>query len=107
MNKPQHHTSKTKAPNQLLVIRKRLGLSRKQVAAALGYGPLTIARHEQGKLIPPLHTLLQLEILYHLPVAYLYQDLYAELRADLRHRLNEKGGPERNGTVGQQEVTYA
>ena len=58
-------------------------------------------------MVPPLHTLLQLEILYRLPVAYLYQDLYAELRDDLRQRLSEKGGAGQGGRDTQQEVPHA
>jgi transcriptional regulator with XRE-family HTH domain len=83
--------SNEKIPNQLLVIRRKLGLTRKQVAAALGYASAsTIARHEQGRLVPPLHILLQLEILYCMPVAYLYQDLYAELRSAIRRQQAER-----------------
>lgn len=93
---------KTKLSNHLMIVRRKLGLSRKQVAVALGYSLRTVARHEQGKLIPPLETLLKLEILYQMPVAYLYQDFYAELRDGLRQQLREK----REATV-QKEVGHA
>ena len=76
-----------KLKNDLLLVRRKRGLSRKQVAALLGYrSTSTIARIEQGRLIPRLHTLLRLEILYRLPIAYLYSELYASLRDELRQQ---------------------
>ncbi len=76
-----------KLKNELLLVRRKRGLSRKQVAGLLGYkSTSTIARIEQGRLIPRLHTLLRLEILYRVPIAYLYSELYASLRAELRGR---------------------
>jgi hypothetical protein len=72
----------------------------------LGYaGPSTVARHEQGRLIPPLQTLLQLEIIYHLPVAYFYADYYAELRQRIRER--ENALKVRSGDSTEQEVANA
>lgn len=77
--------AKHKTKNDLLLVRRKHGLSRKQVAALLGYkSTSTVARIEQGKLIPPLRVLLGLEILYRTPIAYLYPQLYAALREELR-----------------------
>jgi transcriptional regulator with XRE-family HTH domain len=76
-----------KLKNDLLLVRRKRGLSRKQVASLLGYkSTSTIGKIEQGRLIPRLETLLGLEILYRVPVAYLYPQLYASLRDDLRRR---------------------
>ncbi len=71
--------------NELMLVRRRLGLTRKQVAAILGYKTAaTIGKIEAGKLIPPLHVLLTLEILYQRPLGYLYPNLYAGLREAVR-----------------------
>lgn len=76
-----------KLKNDLLLVRRKRGLSRKQVASLLGYkSTSTIARIEQGRLIPRLQTLLSLEILYRIPIAYLYPQLYASLKDELRRR---------------------
>jgi transcriptional regulator with XRE-family HTH domain len=73
--------------NNLMLARRRRGLSRKQVAGLLGYrGTSTVARQEQGKLSPSLLTLLRLEILYRTPVAFLYSEVYTSLKEDLRAR---------------------
>lgn len=71
--------------NNLLVVRHRYGLTRKQVADLLGYkSPSSIGHIERGTRIPDLRTLLGFEILYRTPVAYLYAPLYGELRDELR-----------------------
>jgi transcriptional regulator with XRE-family HTH domain len=71
--------------NELMPLRRTLGLTRKQVAIMLGYqGTSTIARIERGSLIPPLPTLLKLEILYRRPLGYLYPTLYSSLRDCVR-----------------------
>lgn len=77
--------SNSKIKNNLLVVRRRYGLSRKQVAHLLGYkAPSSIARIEQGSRLPDPRTLLGFEILYRTPAAYLYAPWYAELRDELR-----------------------
>jgi transcriptional regulator with XRE-family HTH domain len=74
-----------KTNNNLLVVRRRYGLTRKQVAHLLGYrSAASIGRIEQGARFPDLRTLLGFEILYRTPVAYLYAQLYGELRDQLR-----------------------
>jgi transcriptional regulator with XRE-family HTH domain len=73
--------------NDLMIVRRNRGLNRKQVAALLGYrSTSTVARHEQGKYRPSLDVLLQLEILYRTPIAYLYPQLYQRLRSEVRNR---------------------
>ncbi len=76
-----------KLKNDLVLVRRKRGLSRKQVASLLGYkSTSTIGKIEQGRLIPRLPTILSLEILYRAPIAYLYPQLYASIRDDLRRR---------------------
>lgn len=85
--------------NELMIVRRKRGLSRKQVSSLLGYrGTSTIARYEQGRLEPSLTTLLRLEILYRTPVAYLYPRLYHALRDHLR-ALEGSVNPGRDGYV--------
>lgn len=59
--------------------------SQKYVAHVLGYhGTSMISRYEQGRSFPPLPVALRLEILYRVPVAFLYHPLYEELRNQIR-----------------------
>lgn len=77
--------SQDRITNDLLIVRRNRGLSRKQVASLLGLqGTSTLKRYEQGRLKPSLTTLLRLEILYRTPVAYLYPRLYTALRDEVR-----------------------
>jgi transcriptional regulator with XRE-family HTH domain len=77
--------SRKKISNDLLVLRRERGLSRKQVSSLLGYKcPSSVRRLEEGKVKPTLDIALRLEILYRRPVAYLYSDYYANLREQLR-----------------------
>jgi transcriptional regulator with XRE-family HTH domain len=75
-----------KYPNDLSQARKRMHLSRKRVAMLIGKTIYTVNRYETGALVPTLKTLLQLEIIFRMPVAFLYQQFYAVLRQDLRDR---------------------
>jgi transcriptional regulator with XRE-family HTH domain len=43
-----------------------------------------ISRYERGKSLPPLSTALRLEIIYRVPVAFLFPDLYDQLRHLIR-----------------------
>jgi transcriptional regulator with XRE-family HTH domain len=71
--------------NQLLVIRRRLGLTRKQVAAIIGYkADATLAKIERGVQLPPLSVLFKLEILYRTPLSNLYPELYTTVRDVVR-----------------------
>lgn len=84
-----------KITNDLLVLRRERGLSRKQVSALLGYRcPSSVRRLEEGKIKPTLDVALRLEILYRRPIAYLYSDYYTNLREQLREheaRLSQPG----------------
>ena len=74
-----------KYKNELVVYRRRWGLSQKRVATLLGHrGASMVSRYENGKSLPPLETALRLEIIYRAPVAFLYYKLYASLRDHVR-----------------------
>ena len=81
-------------PNQLRIARRQRGLGRKSVARLIGHrSAWTLARYEGGRALPPLCVALKLETLYRKPVAFLWPDLYSELRQDVRKREEgEKGG---------------
>src|SRR5438046_2196497 len=71
--------------NRLVVYRRRMGFSQKQVSKFLGHQDTSmVSRYERGFSFPPLLTAFRLEILYRVPVAFLYPSLYDELRNQLR-----------------------
>jgi transcriptional regulator with XRE-family HTH domain len=63
--------------NRLMLYRKRMGLSQKQVASILGLTNLaTLSHYERGTSRPSLQRALGLEIVYRVPVAFLFPELY-------------------------------
>ena len=53
-----------------------------------------LSRYESGQSSPPLLTALRLEILYRIPVAFLYSKIYRQLKDEVRgveDRLAGKG----------------
>jgi transcriptional regulator with XRE-family HTH domain len=76
---------KNKHQNSLLLYRRRMGFSQKHVARLLGH-PNTgmLSRYERGRSLPPLLTGLRLEIIYRVPVAFLYGERYEQLRELVR-----------------------
>ena len=71
--------------NELVRYRRRMGYSRKQVARLLGHQtPSMLSRYERGISFPPLLIALKLEIAYRVPVAFLYVDLYRQLKDEVR-----------------------
>ena len=90
MSRNQHSNK-----NQLVVYRRRMGYSQKQAAAILGHGSTSmLSRYETGRSWPPLLTALRLEILYRIPVAFLYSKIYRQIKDEVRRaedQLAEKG----------------
>ena len=75
------------ATNRLMLYRKRMQLSQKQVAAILGLKNAAVLSHyEHGASLPPLQRALGLEIIYRVPVAFLFPELYEKIRADIRDK---------------------
>jgi transcriptional regulator with XRE-family HTH domain len=71
--------------NELLVYRRRMGFSQKQVARLLGHRDTSmLSRYEHGHSLPPLLIALELEIIYRAPVAFLYVSLYKRLKEQIR-----------------------
>ena len=72
-------------PNRLWRYRQRMGFSQQQVAELAGYLTASdISRFERGERIPSLLMALKLEVIFRVPVAFLYQDLYLRLREGIR-----------------------
>ena len=81
VRKPQRSGIK----NNLWIYRKRMGYSQKVVARLLGHKSLAhISDYERGKRLPGLETALKLEIILRVPVAFLYQSHYTELKRKIR-----------------------
>lgn len=79
--------TQNKYPNELVLYRKRRALSQKRVASFLRQRDTSmLSRYENGRSLPPLPTALRLEIIYRVPVAYLYPKVYKELREEIRQQ---------------------
>ena len=59
--------------NNLVLYRRRMGFTQKQVAALLGHRDTSMVSHyEHGRSYPPLPVALGLEIIMRVPVAFLF-----------------------------------
>ena len=77
----------TTSGNHLWKYRKRMGFSQEEVAAILGHVNAThVSVYERGRKLPSFITALKLEIVYRVPVAFLFPDLYIRLKTSLRAR---------------------
>jgi transcriptional regulator with XRE-family HTH domain len=71
--------------NSLWTVRNKMGFSQKSVACSLGLKRTSVlSRYEHGKRVPGLINALKLEIVYRTPVAFLFPDLYLELKRKIR-----------------------
>lgn len=69
----------------LILYRKRMGFSQKHVAQLLGLkDTATLCHYERGHFMPPLLVALGLEIIFRVPVAFLFPRLYEEMRVGIR-----------------------
>jgi transcriptional regulator with XRE-family HTH domain len=76
----------TKYKNRLQLYRHRMRLSQDQVVDLLGneVSRYRLSRFENGFVLPSLRIALALEILYRVPIAFCYDEMYHELRDRLR-----------------------
>ena len=66
---------KHKNQNRLVIYRRRIGFSQKQVARLLGLkGTSMLSRYEHGRSLPPLQTAFCLGIVLRVPVEFSFQD---------------------------------
>ena len=83
----QHRRVLQHGGNRLWKYRKRMDFTQSQVGEILGYhSPTDISHYEHGRKLPSLVTALKLEIAYRVPVAFLFPELYRELKEQLRAR---------------------
>lgn len=73
--------------NRLTLYRKRMRLSQKSVARLLGLENVSILSHyERGTSRPSLERALGLEVVYRVPIAFLFPELYEAIRTRVRER---------------------
>lgn len=73
--------------NNLVLYRRRMGFTQKQVALLLGHKDASMISHyEHGRALPPLTVALKLEIVYRAPVAFLFPAMYEEWKQQIRHK---------------------
>lgn len=64
-----------------------MGFTQQQVADIIGYHSRgDVSHYERGRKLPSLVTALKLEIVYRVPIAFLFPDLFHELKEQLRGR---------------------
>lgn len=62
-----------------------MGFTQKYVANLLGHRDGSMVSHyERGRALPPLVVALSLEIIYRVPVAFLFPAMYDELKREIR-----------------------
>jgi transcriptional regulator with XRE-family HTH domain len=77
---------------RLRLIRRRKGLSQKQVARLLHHRATNeISVYELGKQLPNLHSALKLQIIYGVPVATLFVELYEQLLQEVTEQARVSG----------------
>src|ERR1035441_2747127 len=77
--------TKTKYPNDLLHYRERIGLTQEQLAHLVRCRRAqTIRRMESGTTIPGVMTALRLSAALRVPVEFLYQQTFTNLRDEVR-----------------------
>ena len=87
MNHRRTGSSPARLPNRLWQYRKRMGFTQQEVAAMLGYlSRAEISDFERGDKLPSFVSALKLEIVYRVPVAFLFPALYARLKVQLRDK---------------------
>jgi len=79
--------------NNLVLYRRRMGFTQKQVAYLLGQRDTSMVSHyEKGRALPPLTVALGLEIIYRVPVAFLFPVMYDELKRQIRDKEKSLAG---------------
>lgn len=71
--------------NNLVLYRRRMGFTQKQVARLLGQRDTSMISHyEHGRSFPSLPVALSLEIILRTPVAFLFPELHDSLKRQIR-----------------------
>ena len=70
-----------------------MNLSQRTVARLLGHpNTVMLSRYECSRSIPPLVVAFRLEIVYRVPVAFLFPGMYEALRNEIRAREEKVSG---------------
>jgi len=80
----------TPDPNaiQLSTLRKRSGLSQKELAHILGFrSKVAISRHERSDSVPDLLTALGYEVIFRVPISELFPGMYQTVAVGIEERL--------------------
>lgn len=78
---------KQKHKNALVMYRRRMSLSQKEISRLLGHRDATVLSiYENGRRLPPLETALSLAIILRVPVEFLFPELFDELRSRIRQQ---------------------
>jgi transcriptional regulator with XRE-family HTH domain len=86
MDENKHRNS-----NQLVLIRKRMHLSQKRVARAIGLRDASVlSRYESGRALPPLKTALKLAALYDATLSEMFHELSRRCRMQVLGREDER-----------------
>ena len=76
--------NKTHFPNRLRELRRRLGLSQKQVVTRVkGFDAPRLARYEKGEKLPPLMHALRLSFLYQQPLGVMFPEVAHRVRSEI------------------------
>jgi transcriptional regulator with XRE-family HTH domain len=79
--------------NSLLLYRRRMGFTQRQVEQLLGHRDTSMISHyEHGRSLPPLPVALSLEIILLVPVAFLFPGLHNDLTQRIRRQEEELAG---------------
>lgn len=79
--------------NNLVLYRRRMGFTQKQVARLLGQRDTSMVSHyEHGRALPPLPVALGLEIILRVPVAFLFPGMYDAMKHRIRREEEELAG---------------
>ena len=83
--------------NNLVLYRRRMGFTQKQVARLLGLRETSMISHyEHGRSFPPLAVALSLEIVLRTPVAFLFPELHDNLKRQIRETEQSRTGEQRS-----------
>jgi len=85
--------NKTHSENRLAAFRRRMGYSQRRAAHLLGHrSHAALSQYERGNVLPALETALRLEIILRTPVAFLFPNLYEDLRRHIRAEEEQLAG---------------
>ena len=72
-----------------------MGFTQRQVARLLGHRDASMVSHyEHSRALPPLAVALGLEIIYRVPVAFLFPAMYDEMKQEIRQQEEMLAAPD-------------